>query len=199
MKNEYEFENVTYKYYSGLYPCDRYSIEELRPNYIDTTDSGLGYAQSSFKNLNESLRRDFLAVLRLWRIDQFADDLKTGPRKQYIFSQMDLDFVIELLFRYQKDDLWTSEIRKNLKSSYFFELFFSSKSRKQLLVEAEFVKTGFLCLYERRGFPEEKNSAFRFQLNRVLPLAILNEAFRSQKETFSLCAQLVSDMPMSFK
>lgn len=196
-KFDFNFMDVTYKFYSDEYPCKIYSIEELHPSHIDINDPELGRAQDCFVIYNESLRRDFLTILRLWRMDKFANFLKKESRRQYEFSQTDLDLVIELLSRYRNNRLWKREIRKGLKNVYFYELFFSSEKQEQLLAEARFVKSIFLHLYESRKFSEQENNALHCYLDRVLPLDLLEDALRSQKIAYMRCNQLVTNRPES--
>lgn len=105
--------------------------------------------QTDYKNQNKILNK----TLKVFGIEDsnIMYDAKSQSKNQYDLNDYEVDFISELLFKLNHDDIW-KKIRKVDNRNYdgFVQLYRKTADREKLISETKFAIDGFLKICERK-------------------------------------------------
>lgn len=172
MKTTFDFTEFSYKFLQSDYPCNHFTLEQLRSASTGKLNYELSQAQNTFCNQKNALQNDFRKILKFWKIDLFKKDLMKN--EQYIFCEDDLEFLLKLLHKYRTHPVWKREIRKMSSVDDLCKQLIFMSNPESLLEEIKFTSEGFIHLYERRNLPNNKKIAFRIHIELMIRYSELN-------------------------
>lgn len=130
---------------------------ELR---TDKEEIAIEHARVFFDSQYNKISNDFSRILTTFGIDFFANLCK-GEGKDYIFYEEEVEFLCELLFRYNNNSQVWKHLRNVNNDNYdgFVKIYEKTHS-SELLQELEFVINGFTDMYARRKEKVENSIEF---------------------------------------